>query len=132
MMNSSQAKFVSLIEELNLKAKEYNKFCDKLEQLKQTDINPNDEEVLKLKQLFQKNRDEIVEINRQLKELKENEELLEKQKLEQYNPENLFKRNNNISENKKEENMNILVVENKKNIFIRLIEKIKEIFSMKK
>lgn len=66
--------------------------CDKLEQLKQSDINPNDEKLLELKQLFQKNYDEIAEINRQINELKEAEERIEKQKLEQYNPDNVFKR----------------------------------------
>ncbi len=82
MMNLSQTKLVGLTMELELKAKEYKKLCNKLDQLKRSDINPNDEKLLKLKQLFQKNHDEIVEINRQIKELKETEELIEKQKLE--------------------------------------------------
>jgi hypothetical protein len=83
--------------------------------------------LLELKQLFQKNHDEIVEINRQIKELKETEELIEKQKLEQYEPANIFKRkNNNISKSNEEENMNISIVETKKNVFARLIEKIKD------
>jgi hypothetical protein len=129
-MNLSQTKLVGQTMELDLKTREYKKLCDKLEQLKQSDINPNDEKLLELKQLFQKNHDEIVEINRQINELKETEELIEKQKLEQYDPANIFKRkNNNISKSNEEENMNISIVETKKNVFARLIEKIKEIFS---
>ena len=132
MMNLSQTKLVGLTMELDLKTKEYKKLCKKLEQLTQSDINPNDERLLEFKQLFQKNHDEIVEINGQIKELKETEELKEKQKLEQYDPANLFKRNNHISKSKEEENMSILVVETKKNVFARLIEKIKKIFSRNK
>lgn len=133
MMNLSQTKLVGLTMELDLKTREYKKLCDKLEKLKQGNIIPNDEKLLELKQLFQKNHDEIVEINRQIKRLKETEELIEKQKLEQYDPANLFKRkNNNISRSNEEGNMNILVVETKKNVFSRLIERIKEIFSRNK
>lgn len=128
MMNLNQTKLVGLTMELDLKAMEYKKLCDKLEQLKQSDINPNDEKLLELKQLFQKNYDEIVEINRQIKELKEAEELKEKQKLEKYNTENIFNKRDN-EKIKQEEKMDISVVETKKNIFARLIEKIKEIFS---
>jgi pyruvate/2-oxoacid:ferredoxin oxidoreductase alpha subunit len=129
-MNLSQTKLVGQTMELDLKTREYKKLCDKLEQLKQSDINPNDEKLLELKQLFQKNYDEIVEINRKINELKETEELIEKQKLEQYDPANIFKRkNNNIFTSNEEENMNISIVETKKNVFARLIEKIKEIFS---
>lgn len=91
MMNLSQTKLTGLTMELDLKTREYKKLCDKLEQLKQSDINPNDEKLLELKQLFQENHDEIVEINRKIKEIKETEELKEKQKLEQYNPDDIFK-----------------------------------------
>ena len=128
MMNLNQTKLVGLTMELDLKAREYKKLCDKLEQLKQSDINPNDEKLLELKQLFQKNYDEIVEINRQIKELKEAEELIEKQKLEKYNTENIFNKRDN-RKIKQEEKMDISVVETKNNVFARLIEKIKQIFS---
>lgn len=123
MMNLSQTKLVGLTIELDLKTREYKKLCDKLQQLKQSNINPNDEKLLELKQLFQKNHDEIVGINKQIKELKETEEFIEKQKLEQYDTTNLFKRNN------KKENTNISVVETEKSIFEKLIKKIKQIFS---
>lgn len=130
MINLSQTKLIGLAMELDLKTREYKKLSDKVEELKQGNINPNDEKLLELKQLFQKNHDEIVEINRQIKELKETEEHIEKQKLEQYDPANLFKRkNNNVSKSNEEGNMNISIVETKKNIFAGFIERIKEIFS---
>ena len=40
MMNLNQTKLVGLTMELDLKAREYKKLCNKLEQLKQSDINP--------------------------------------------------------------------------------------------
>lgn len=91
MMNLSQTKLVGLTMELDLKTREYKKLCDKLDKLKENKIDPNDERLLAVKELFQKNYDEIVEINRQIKELKETEKLIEKQKLEQYDPDYIFK-----------------------------------------
>ena len=127
MMNLNQTKLVGLTMELDLKTKEYKKLCDKLEQIKQSKINPNDERLLKFKQLFQENHDEIVEINKQIRKLKDEQEVIDKQKLEKYNTENLFKRNNeNICLSKEE---NISVIETEKNVFIKFIKKIKEIFT---
>lgn len=128
MMNLSQTKLVGLTMELDLKTREYKKLCDKLDELKEKKIDPNDERLLAVKDLFQKNHDDIVEINRQIKEIKETEELKEKQKLEQYNPENIFNKKNDTSKTKQEENMDISVVQNKQNIFARFIEKIKSFF----
>ena len=128
MMNLSQTKLVGLTMELDLKTREYKKLCDKLDKLKENKIDPNDERLLAVKDLFQKNHDDIVEINRQIKEIKETEELKEKQKLEQYNPENIFNKKKDTSKTKKEENMDISVVQTKKNLFTRFIEKIKSFF----
>lgn len=128
MMNLSQTKLVGLTMELDLKTREYKKLCDKLDELKEKRIDPNDERLLVVKELFQKNHDDIVEINRQIKEVKEKEELKEKQKLEQYNPENIFNKKKDTSKTKKEENMDISVVQTKKNLFTRFIEKIKSFF----
>ena len=128
MMNLSQTKLVGLTMELDLKTREYKKLCDKLDELKEKRIDPNDERLLVVKELFQKNHDDIVEINRQIKEIKETEELKEKQKLEQYNPENIFNKKKDTSKTKKEENMDISVVQTKKNLFTRFIEKIKSFF----
>lgn len=122
MMNLSQTKLVGLTMELDLKTREYKKLCNKLDKLKENKIDPNDERLLAVKDLFQKNHDDIVKINKQIKELKE------KQKLEQYNLENIFNKKNDTSKTKKEENMDISVVQNKQNIFARFIEKIKSFF----
>ena len=128
MMNLSQTKLVGLTMELDLKTREYKKLCDKLDELKEKRIDPNDERLLVVKELFQKNHDDIVEINRQIKEVKETEELKEKQKLEKYNQENIFNKKNDTSKTKKKENMDISVVQSKQNIFVRFIEKIKSFF----
>ena len=128
MMNLSQTKLVGLTMELDLKTREYKKLCDKLDELKERKIDPNDERLLAVKGLFQKNHDDIVEINKQIKKIKDTEDIKEKQKLEKYNSEDIFnkKNNNNIIQ---EEKKDILVVETKKNIFIRFIERIKKFFS---
>ena len=125
MMNLNQTKLVGLTMELDLKTKEYKKLCDKLEQIKQCKINPNDERLLQFKQLFQKNHDEIVEINKEIRKLKDTQEAIERQKLEQYNAEEVFKRNNNACLSKQE---NIVVIETEKNIFLKFIKRIKEFF----
>lgn len=131
MMNLNQTKFIELTMELDLKTREYNKLCEKLEQIKQSNINPNDIKLLELKKLFQKNHNDIVQINKQIKELKKNEELKEKQKFEKYDTANLFnKTTNNLKETEKE-NMNIAVIETKKSILQRFIDKIKKIFKIK-
>ena len=128
MMNLSQTKLVGLTMELDLKTREYKKLCDKLDELKERKIDPNDERLLAVNGLFQKNHDDIVEINKQIKKIKDTEDIKEKQKLEKYNPEDIFnkKNNNNIIQ---EEKKDILVVETKKNIFIRFIERIKKFLS---
>lgn len=126
MMNLNQTKLVGLTMELDLKTKEYKKLCDKLEQIKQSKINPNDERLLKFKQLFQENHDEIVDINKQIRKLKDEQKVIDKQKLKKYNTENLFKRNNeNICLSKEE---NILVIETEKNVLLKFIKRIKEFF----
>lgn len=131
-MNLSQTKLVGLTMELDLKAREYNELCDKLERVKQSNIKSEDGRLLELKKLFQKNHDEIIEINKQIKELKETEEYIEKQKLEKYDTTNLFKtKSTDSSKNKEEENLNISVVKTKKSIFESLIKKIKKFFSKK-
>lgn len=128
MMNLSQTKLVGLTMELDLKTREYKKLCNKLDDLKENKIDPNDERFLVLKELFQKNHDDIVKINSQIKELQVAEKLKEKQRLEKYNLENVFNKKNNVSKIKKEGNMNISIVRTKKNIFTKFIEKIKSFF----
>ncbi len=124
MMNLSQTKLVGLTMELDLKAREYKKLCDKLDELKEEKIDPNDERLLAVKELFQKNHDDIVEINSQIKEIKENK------KNEQYNRENIFNEKKYNSEIKNEESINMSVVQTKNNIFVRVIKKLKQFFKL--
>ena len=70
MMNLSQTKLIGLTMKLNLKAREYKKLCDVLEKVKKDNINPNDEKLLYLKEMFLKNYNEIVEINAKIANLK--------------------------------------------------------------
>ena len=86
MMNLSQTKLVGLTMELDLKTREYKKLCNKLDNLKENKIDPNDERFLVLKELFQKNHDDIVKINSQIKELQVAEKLKEKQRLDRKIP----------------------------------------------
>lgn len=71
MMSLSQTKLIGLTMELDLKTREYKKLCDKFNKLKEKNIDSNDEKLLKLKDLFQKNHDEIVEINNEIRKIKE-------------------------------------------------------------
>ena len=61
---------IRIIIELDLKTREYKFLCEKLEQVKKKKIDPNDERLLWLKELFLINHDEIVEINKKLEQLK--------------------------------------------------------------
>ena len=70
MMNLSQTKLVGLTMELDLKTREYKKLCEKLNEIKEKGIDPNDKRLIKVKDLFQKNHNEILEINRQIREIK--------------------------------------------------------------
>ena len=130
-MDLNQTKLVGLTMELDLKTREFKKLCNKLEQLKKEDIEPNDEKLSNLKILFQKNQEEIVQINKQLKEIKENGELIEKQNKEKYSYENLFKIKNNITKTDEKEKLSLNLVSTKKNIFARIIDKIKSFFIKK-
>ncbi len=130
-MDLNQTKLVGLTMELDLKTREFKKLCNKLEQLKKEDIEPNDEKLSNLKILFQKNQEEIVQINKQLKEIKENGELIEKQNKEKYSYENLFKIKNNITKTDEKEELSLNLMSTKKNIFVRIIDKIKSFFIKK-
>ena len=54
---------------LDLKVREFNILCEELEKLKEKNIDPNDKRLIEVKELFQKNYNDIVEINKKLKEL---------------------------------------------------------------
>jgi hypothetical protein len=68
-MNLIQTKLLGLTMELELKIREYNYLCEKLEKLKEHKINPNDERLLEVKELFEKNYNEIVALKIQISDL---------------------------------------------------------------
>lgn len=70
-LNMDQTKYVGLTMELDLKTREYKMLCDKLEKVKEMNIDPNDERLLWLKDMFEKNNKEISDIVRQLKLLED-------------------------------------------------------------
>ena len=123
MMNVSQTKLVGLTMELDFKAREYKKICDELDRLKQKKIDPNDERLLEVKELFQQNHDDIVKINAQIKEIKETEENIKSNKVEKYDLEKVF----NKKKDKMKENTEIAIIEDKKNIFYLILKKIKNL-----
>lgn len=73
MMDITQTKLIGLTMELDLKTREYRMLCDKLEKIKEKNIDPNDEKLNWLKDLFIKNYNEITTITSQLRKLKEEE-----------------------------------------------------------
>lgn len=131
MMTLSQTKLVGLTMELDLKVREYNMLCKDLEIVKMKKIDPNDVTLLPLKDKFQKNHDEIVDINRQISELKERIEI-EKNNLKVKSEEEMFKKEKEKNKNDNENSLPILP--NKRKWFLKIIEKIKNIFkeSLKK
>ena len=69
-MSLEQTKLVGLTMELELKTREYQSLCAELEELKKCKIDPNDPLFMDLAERFLKNQDEIRDIVRQLKEIK--------------------------------------------------------------
>ena len=123
MMNLSQTKLVGLTMELDLKAREYKKLCDELDRLKEKIIDPNDKRLLEVKEMFQQNHDDIVKINAQIKEIKETEENIKTNKVEKYDLEKVF----NKKKDKMKVNTEIAIIEDKKNIFYIILNKIKNL-----
>ena len=69
-MTLEQTKLVGLTMELDLKTREYKSLCDKLEEYKSKNIDPNDEKYAILAQDFLKNQKEIKNIMTELRKLK--------------------------------------------------------------
>lgn len=140
MMTLSQTKLVGLIMKLDLKAREYKMLCDKLDQAKEKNVDPNGAEMLDLLNKFQANNKEIVDIKKQLIELREAEPELEDTTfseeqevlLKQYGLEDVFQNKQNKSNEANINNVNIIAKEEKKNFFVILLDKIKKIFRIRK
>lgn len=122
MMDLLQTKTVGLTMKLNLKAKEFSILCKKLDELKKKNINPNDERLLEIKDLFVRNNEEISEIIEQINKLNQENIRIE----EKYNPDNIFK---NKQESAVIENTNLPVEIKKETFFKKLISFIKRLFN---
>ena len=94
-----------------------------MDRLKEKKIDPNDERLLEVKELFQQNHDDIVKINAQIKEIKETEENIKSNKVEKYDLEKVY----NKKKDKMKENTEIAIIEDKKNIFYLILKKIKNL-----
>lgn len=123
MMNLTQTKIVGLTMELDLKTREYQMLCNAFKSLKDTNIDANDKKFYNLRKAFLQNNYEITEINRQLKELKEKEEIIEKEQEEKYSVDNLFKK-------EKKEATSLVVTDEKISVFKKIINKIKGWFKI--
>ena len=126
-MNLSQTKLVGLTMELDLKVREYNILCKKLEEFKKEDIDPNDIKLIELRDQFQKNHDEIYEINNQLRMLKnqENNNIIKNKELFLKKETKNYKKNNENTVNNKQ----MITAENKKELFItKILKKIIDFF----
>ena len=123
---------------LDLKARQYKMLCDKFEAAKQSGVNPNGPEMQRLLEEFQENNKEIVNIKKQLRDIKEsepelyNKTLPEEQQvlLNQYGLEDLFQNMERGGLNKSESNCNMVAAATKKNILSIILDKIKRIFNI--
>ena len=120
MMTLEQTKLVGLTMQLDLKAKEFKFLCDKLEKIKQKGIDPNDKKLLEVKKMFEQNHNEIVEINKQIRKLKEEDASIVQEGL-------LNEKVKNEKVKKDAIKQEIAKIEQKETIFNKIINKIKYI-----
>ena len=127
-MNENQEKIVGLTMELDLRAREYKMLCDKLDKLKEENIDPNDERLIALKEMFITNSEEIKEINDKLRKLKENANVIEESKEKEYNPNEIFKNKSSKESKIKEQEENVPAVKKRESALSKLLNKIKNFF----
>lgn len=121
VLNLKQTKIAGLYMKLDLKAREYNMLCGKLEEYKKDNIKEDDTRYFDLLQLFQKNNNEIIEIKQQLIDVQKNEEKI----IENSDYTKIF-------EKKEKENIEqVSLVEVKESIFKNILNKIKKFFESK-
>ncbi len=116
---------------LDLKSREYDNLCEEFEKVKEENINPNDKGLLNLKDKFIRNKEEIVELNKRLIDLKKQIEEEDIQQLQKYDSEKMFKKDTKENKENRNELKEMIKVEKNKNIFQKIIQKIKSIFNMK-
>ena len=123
MMDLNQTKFYVLVLKLELKAREFNELCKLLDEVKEKNINPNDESLLDLKEKFLNNQKEINEIKSLIEKL--NNEYDKK-----YNIDDMFKSVKNMKTEEIKEKLELIDTQTEKeNIFIRIINKLKNILT---
>ena len=121
VLNLKQTKIAGLYMKLDLKAREYNMLCGKLEEYKKDNIKEDDTRYFDLLQLFQKNNNEIIEIKQQLIDVQKNEEKII-----------VNSDYTKIFEKKEKENIEqVALVEVKDSIFKNILNKIKKFFESK-
>lgn len=118
-----QTKLLGLTMELDVKALEYKKLCDELDNLKLNGVDENDEILLELKDKFKENHEAIVNLNRELSELKElDTNILETNEKECLQTENIEENNT----------QNIAIAVKKENVFSKVLLFFKNIFNKNK
>lgn len=122
MIDIIRTKIIGLTMELNLKAKEFNILCNKLEQLKKKNIDANDERLLEIKKLFINNNEDILLINKKINELKKE---MDEKNIQLNNIfENQYKQNaRNIVKNGE-----VQIIKRKETLIYKIIMKIKKWF----
>ncbi len=130
-MNENQEKIAGLTMELDLRAREYKMLCDKLDKLKEENIDPNDERLIALKEMFITNSEEIREINDKLRKIKENIKIAEESEKKKYNSNDIFKNKVNEDTKIKEQKEKTPIVKQKESAFSKILNKIKSIFFKK-
>lgn len=115
---------------LDLKSREYDNLCEELEKVKVENTDPNDKSLLDLKDKFIKNKEEIVELNKRLVELKIQTEKEDIEKSQKCDLEKIFKKDINKNKENRNELREMIKVEKNKSIFQKIIQKIKSIFNM--
>lgn len=131
-LSLSQTKLIGLTMKLDLKTREYNALCKKLNDLEKNNIELNNQKLYDLKQLFEKNLSEIEQLKSEIGQLQLNADILDKKiknenNYEKYNPEKLFKKNNI----KDTLNTELPTIQKKENLFNRIINNIKKLFIRK-
>lgn len=128
-LNLNQTKLVGLTMELDLKVREYKNLCEKLDKLKENNIDESDSELIGLRQEFLENYKEIVKINQLIKELKNIQNSETKENQIEYNKENTFKKIEKNIADSKEENKELDIIKTD-SLLKRLINKIKSIINL--
>lgn len=124
LKNKIPKKFISYFE--NNKSQEYNWTIDKSIPLEEQDLLPTTKEILTL--LYKDFICDDIKRAKLEKVLTNNEIKYQEELREKYNPDNIFKNNQNSIEHTEVQKENIEITPYKENFFSKIIRKIKSIF----